>query len=181
MLQEAADLRKNKGLDENDMSVILEEVKESLQEAEEMLSKMADEMEINLIGIQDVEDISDEELRKAPLYKDSHEFTMLTHNFLKNIEPHMDTNTRQYFDDIMWHHTVVSVKTFRALSSEHDLIEDALNSAAVAIKSLTICIMAFEYIASRCSYAREECRRMAAYAKIIRDRLSGRFLTGMID
>ncbi len=180
MLQKEAGLGKINGLDENEMSIMLEGVKESLQETEKMLSKMADEMGINLKEIQDIKDISNEELRRDPLYEDTHEFTMQTHNFLKNIEPQMNANTREYFDDIMWHHAVVLAKAFRALSSEHDLIEDAVNSAAVAIKSLTICIMAFEYIASRCPDTGEECRRMAACAKIIRDRLVGRFLNSMI-
>jgi glycogen debranching enzyme len=106
---------------------------------------------------------------------------MQTHAFLKNIDSIVTGEARDYFDDILWHHTVVTAKIFRALGSDEDddiLREDSRNSAAVAVKSLTICIMAFEYLASRYPEIAAKCKGLSAIAETIKKDVRARFTRG---
>ncbi|MEW6214508.1 MAG: hypothetical protein AB1478_04795 [Nitrospirota bacterium] len=181
-LQENALLNKIRGRDEDDTSTVLQDIKESLQETVKMLKKMADEFGIEPDDIFDDKNISMPDFRNDPLYRLSHDFTMQTHDFLKNIDALANEHTREYFEDIMWHHTIVSAKTYRAIASaSDDLMTDAVNSAAVAIKSLNICIMAFDYIFRRSPDISDGCKRLSAIASTLKKEIKLRFITDRFE
>jgi hypothetical protein len=71
----------------------------------------------------------------------------------------------------------VSAKVFRAIGNDDpDIRFDAVNSSAVAVKSLTICIMAFDALASRYADISEECREFFETAAGIKQAVRERFI-----
>jgi hypothetical protein len=95
---------------------------------------------------------------------------MQTHAFLGKIEQAITPAGRYFFDDIRRHHTVVSANVFRAVGSDHDpaMRIDSLRSAAVAIKSLSICIMAFDELARLYPEIFRECKEFREIASDIK-------------
>jgi hypothetical protein len=156
----------------------LRDVGEIFAKTKEMLLEKAEEFDIDLDELADAgPSDSFEEAKKDPLYLRSFDFTMKTFAFLEKIEPAIIFKGKEFFDDIEWHHTVVSAKVFRAIGSDGELEMrlDAVNSAAVAIKSLTICIMAFDTLASRYPEMTGECREFSDMARGIKQTLRERF------
>src|SRR5574341_151924 len=130
----------------------LRDVGDFFAETKEMLKDQAEEFDIDLDGLADVGPrAAYTEAKKDSLYQRSYDFAMEIHAFLEKIEPVITMAGKKFFDDIIWHHTVVSAKVFRAVCSGYDpeMRFDAVNSAAVATKSLTICIMAFDELSVR--------------------------------
>lgn len=93
-----------------------------------------------------------------PLYRLSYKFTQKVHKFLKKYwskePPKAEVKSlRTELDDLSWHHTLVSVKIARALTSQQDGDDygflDAKNSAEVAMTSLRICRFALGNIIER--------------------------------
>ena len=111
-----------------------------------------------------------------PLYKRSYDFTMQTHEFLRAAERVVDGEAKEYFDDIAWHHTVVVAKVYRTVGwrTHEEGAIDAKKSAAVALKSLTICIMAFEYLESQYPALSQECGRLSTAARQIKEEIRER-------
>lgn len=166
------------GRETEGMETALRDVGEVFEETEEMLLKMAEEFDIDPDELADAEPRVDfEETKKDPLYQRSYEFTMRTHKFLEKTEPMITPAGRESFGDIRWHHTVVSAKVFRAIRSHDspDMRIDAVNSAAVAIKSLTICIMAFDELASHHPGISKECGEFEKIATDIKQAVRERF------
>jgi hypothetical protein len=166
------------GRDSHGIEAALRDVGELFAETKEMLLEKAKEFDIDLDELADAgpRDIF-EEAQKDPLYRRSFDFTMKTRAFLEKIEPVITSTGKEFFDDIEWHHTVVSAKVFRAIGSddEPEMRFDAVNSAAVAMKSLTICIMAFDTLASRYPEMTGECRDFSDVARGIKQTLRERF------
>ena len=166
------------GRDRHGIEAALRDVGEIFEETKEMLLEKAEEFDIDLDEIADARP-SDafEEAKKDPLYLRSFDFTMKTRAFLEKIEPVITSEGKEFFDDIEWHHTVVSAKVFRAIGSddEPEMRFDAVNSAAVAMKSLTICIMAFDTLASRNPEMSGKCREFSDMARGIKQTLQERF------
>jgi hypothetical protein len=165
----------------NDLDSILRDMRESFRETEVQIKQKARELGIDIdeiAGGTTAEEIREQHqsIEKDPLYKRSYGFTMLTHGFLQAADGVVDGEAREFLDDIAWHHTVVSAKVYRALgwrTHEEDAI-DAKRSAAVAIKSLTICIMAFDYLASRYPALSQECGRLSTAARQIKEEIRER-------
>jgi hypothetical protein len=168
----------------------LEDVEEALQEAREMLKEAIEDPD----RITDVEAIVIPDPESDVLLELSYDFTMQAHNFLKEIAPLVNKDTKEYFEDIQWHHTVVSAKIYRAVSPDSESLaddeirhvsrEDAVNSAAVAIKSLTICIMSFDYIASQYPESlctAQQCKELSAFAAKIKKQIKERFIESRFD
>jgi hypothetical protein len=166
------------GRETHGIEAALRDVGEIFAETKEMLLEKAEEFDIDLDELADAapRDIFDE-AQKDPLYRRSFDFTMKTRAFIKKIEPVITSEGKEFFDDIEWHHTVVSAKVFRAIGSddEPEMRFDAVYSAAVAMKSLTICIMAFDMLASRYPEMSGECREFSDIAKGIKQTLRKRF------
>jgi hypothetical protein len=166
------------GRDSHGIEAALRDVGEIFAETKEMLLEKAEEFDIDLDEFADAGP-SDafEEAQKDPLYRRSFDFTMKTRAFLKKIEPVITSAGKEFFDDIEWHHTIVSAKVFRAIGSddEPEMRFDAVNSAAVAMKSLTIYIMAFDTLASRYPEMTGECREFSDIARGIKQTLRERF------
>jgi hypothetical protein len=167
--------------DENDFATVLDDLRESFRETEEMIKQRARELGIDIDEI--AGGASTEEIRERrrnimddPLYKRAHEFTMRTHRFLQAAGPVVAGEVKEYVDDIAWHHTVVTAKVYRALGwrTDEEQAFDAKKSAAVAVKSLTICIMAFDYLASRYPGISGECGRLSAAARQIKEEIKDR-------
>lgn len=166
------------GRDSHGIEAALGDVGEIFAETKEMLLEKAKEFDIDLDELADAEPRdSFEETKKEPLYQRSFDFTMKIHAFLKKIEPVITFTGKEFFDDIEWHHTVVSAKVFRAIGSddEPEMRFDAVNSAAVAMQSLTICIMAFDTLASRYPELSGECGKFSDMARGIKQTLRERF------
>jgi hypothetical protein len=117
--------------------------------------------------------------RNDTLFCRSSDFTQQSREFLKTIDPLVDEASRVFCDDIDWHHTVVSAKVFRAEGADGNeyLHEDARDSAAVAVKSLTICTMAFDELASRFPDMSETCRKLSGTASALKIEIRLRWLT----
>jgi hypothetical protein len=166
------------GRDSHGIEAALRDVGEIFAETKEMLLEKAEEFDIDLDELADAGTRDAfEEAKKDPLYQRSFDFTMRTHAFLEKIEPVTTSTGKEFFDDIEWHHTVVSAKVFRAIGSddEPEMRFDAINSAAVAMKSLTICIMAFDTLASLYPEITGECRGFSDMARGIKQTLRERF------
>jgi hypothetical protein len=179
--QKALSKRLNGKMADN-TDAFLEDVKESLDEAIEMLEKMAEDLDIDLgaVPFEDNHDLNQFYVDKDELYQLSLTFTVKTHGFLKKIEPLIKSNTREAFDDIVWYHTIVSVKTHRAVSSDYEgMSGDAVISADVALKSLRKCIDAFRWIADRCIFASDECCILSNTALEITRQIQKRFSRGL--
>ena len=156
----------------------LRDVGDIFAETKEMLLEKAEEFGIDLDGFADAGPRQEfEDAKKDPLYQRSFEFTMSARALLEKIEPIIAAAGKEIFDDIEWHHTVISAKTFRAIKSDYEpeMRFDAVNSAAVAMKSLTICIMAFDELASRYPEIPGECRGFSETATRIKQAIRERF------
>jgi len=170
---------------EDDLSAVLDDVQESFREAEEMIRAGAEKFGIDIDDIPT--DVFDEVERRHDasrndtLFCRASDFTQQTREFLKTIDPLVDGASRVFYDDIDWHHTVVSAKVFRAVGAdpgnEHRQ-EDARNSAAVAVKSLTICTMAFDELASHFPDMTEACTKLGGMASALKIDIRLRWLTG---
>ena len=167
--------------DGSDSAAVLRDIRESFRETEVLIKQKARDFGIDLDGI--AGGTCAEEIRGQrwgaeddPLYKRSYDFTMLTHEFLRAAEPLVDGEAKEYFDDIAWHHTVVVAKVYRTVGwkTHEEGATDAKKSAAVAVKSLTICIMAFEYLSSRYPALSQECGRLSAAARRIKEEIRER-------
>ena len=166
------------GRETNGIEAALRDVGEIFAETKELLLEKAKEFDIDLEEFADAgpDDIF-KEAKKDPLYRWSFDFTMKTHAFLKKAEPVITPGDKEFFDDIGWHHTIVPAKVFRATGSEDEpeMRFDSVNSAAVAMKSLTICIMAFDTLASHYPDLSGECEELSEMAKGIKQALRERF------
>lgn len=171
----------NDGGEGNDLASILRDMRESFRETEAQIKQKARELGIDIdeiAGGTTAEEIREQHqgTEEDPLYQRSHAFTMQTHGFLQAADGVVAGEAREYLDDISWHHSVVSAKIYRALgwrTHEEDAV-DAKKSAAVAIKSLTICIMAFDYLASRYPVLSQECGRLSTAARQIKEEIRER-------
>lgn len=165
------------GRETEGMEAALRDISEIFEETKELLLEKAEEFGVDVDNLPDAEprDIF-EEARKDPLYLRSYDFTMKAHAFLKKIEPVITPAGQEFFDDIEWHHTVVSAKVFRAIGNDDPEIHfDAVNSAAVAVKSLTICIMAFDELASLYPEISGKCKGFSKIASEIKQAVRERF------
>jgi hypothetical protein len=167
---------------EKDAGAVLEELRESFRETEEMIKQKARELGIEIDEIAGGASTGEilEERRNTlndPLYKRSYEFALQANRCIIQADPLITGTDREYIQDILWHHSVISPKVFRALGwkTEGIIAEDAKNSAAVAMKSLTICIMAFDHLAGRYEPFAGEFKRLAAEGKSIKEEVRNRF------
>jgi hypothetical protein len=155
----------------------LQDVKESLDETIELLKRLAEDLSIEFDDVaQDMEELDQHYVDNDELYQLSLTFTLKAHAFLKKIEPLIESDLTDVFEDVVWYHTMVSVKTHRAVASDYDgLSEDAVNSAEVAMKSLAKCVEAFELIKRRCTPASDEARSLSNTAIEIQRQIRKRF------
>lgn len=166
------------GRDSHSVEAAVRDVGEIIADTKEMLLERAEEFDVDFDEFADAGPrAAFEEAKKDSLYLRSSDFTMKTNAFLEKIKPVITSTGKELFDDIEWHHTVVSAKAFRAICSDYDpeMRFDAVNSAAVAMKSLTICIMAFDTLASRYPEIAGECREFSDMARGIKQALRERF------
>ena len=169
------------GRDSGGLDAALRDVGEIFSETKDMLAEKAAELGIDLdeIVAAGPRDIF-EEAKKDPLYVSAFDFTMQVREFLKTAEPVILFEGQGFFEDITWHHTVVSAKVFRAIGSEDDaeMRFDAGNSAAVALNSLTICIMAFDALAPLYPVIEQACKRLSLKTAELKQYISSRFHPG---
>lgn len=169
------------GRDSDGLDAALRDVGEIFSETRDMLAEKAAEFGLDLDEVVDAgpRDIF-EEAKKDPLYLSAFDFTMQARDFPKTAEPIMLIEGQDFLEDITWHHTVVSAKVFRAIGSddEPEMRFDAVNSAAVAMNSLTICIMAFDALAPLYPMLEWECKRLSLNASELKQRISLRFGPG---
>ncbi|HAS53407.1 MAG TPA: hypothetical protein DCS42_04345 [Nitrospiraceae bacterium] len=166
------------GRETEGIEAALRDVKEIFAETTEMLLEKAEEMGIDLDEMDDTERRDPfEEAKQDPLYQQAYDFMIRTRAFLERAEPLITPAGQEFYEDVVWHHTIVPAKTFRAIGSddEPEIRFDAVNSAAAAIKSLTICIMAFGELALRYPEISEECRGLSKTAADIKRALRERF------
>lgn len=168
--------RESEGID-----AALRDVGEIFSETRDMLAEKAAEFGIDLDELVDAgpRDIF-EEAKKDPLYLSAFDFTMQARDFLKTAEPVILLEGMDFLEDITWHHTVISAKVFRAIGSEDEpeMRFDAVNSAAVAINSLTICIMAFDALAPLYPMLERECKRLSLKSSELKQHISSRISPG---
>jgi hypothetical protein len=169
-------LSKQKDGPSKDRLPSLEDIKESLDEALGLLTRIAADLNMRFDRDQDMESVVAHCIENDDLYQLALTFTSKTHTFLKKIEPLITSDDSDAFDDAVWYHKMVSVKTHRAVAADYDgQPEDAVNSAGVATKSLTKCVEAFGRIGRSDRLASDEARILANSALEIRRRISKRF------
>jgi hypothetical protein len=169
------------GRDSDGLDAALRDVGEIFNETRDMLAEKAAELGIDLEELVDAgpRDIF-EEAKKDPLYLSAFDFMTQVRDFLKIAEPIMLLEGQDFLEDIAWHHTVVAAKVFRAIGSEDEpeMRFDAVNSAAVAMNSLTICIMAFDALAPLYPMHEWECKRLSVKSLELKQHISLRFNPG---
>jgi hypothetical protein len=172
-------------VNESDFTAVLHDVRESFRETENLIKLKAWEAGIDIdaiAGTSSLEEVREQQGRilNDPLYQQSHDFTIQTSVFLDAARHAVAGEAIDYIDDIAWHHTMVTAKIYRALGWRMDEYRaiDAKNSAAVAMKSLTMCIMAFDELASRYSVISQECRRLSAVAQQLKRGIQKRMKAG---
>jgi hypothetical protein len=155
----------------------LDDVKESLDETMELLKKIAGDLGIELEdGSCEIENLDRLCVEKDELYLLASTFTSKAFMFLKRIDPFIKQRGRDAFEDMAWYHTIVSVKTHRAVDSDYSgLSEDATLSAGVAIKSLNKCIEALGHLGDDYPQATDEARALSKSAQFIRLQIKKRF------
>src|SRR5208337_1746104 len=132
----------------------LEDVKESLDETMELLKKVAADLHIELDDAGGLEGIDQHSIEHDALCQLALTFSVKAAAFLEKIEPFIKSGEEGAFEDLAWYHRMVSVKAHRAIASDYDgLSEDAIDSAEVAVRSLSRCVEAFEEIAKGCPLA----------------------------
>jgi hypothetical protein len=180
LLEEKALSKRLKGSMKEPIGASLEDLKESLDETIELLKKVVTDVGIPVDDITEQLSVLDEQyVENDELYQLALTFTMKSHSFLKKVEPLLKQSIAEAFDELVWYHTMVSVKTHRAVSSDFDgLSEDAVNSAKVATKSLTKCIKAFDHIGESLSLVSEEAKSLSGTALGVRQRITKRFALG---
>ena len=152
----------------------VEDIKESLDEASAMLHDMAEEFHIDLSAIEDgdEEDVTSRVVDTDPLVTLSRDFALKAHKSLGRMRPFVTEEVREFFEDLEWYHTLVAVKTHRAMGSIYEgFMEDAVNSAEVARKSVHKCITALAALGGRCPEVGEECATLGRTAERIRAEL----------
>lgn len=170
-----------KGEDPDDMRVVMEDVKESFEEAMDMLRNQAEELGI------DLNDISDDEARQPPepevfpLYRQSHEFTLKSHDLLKRLREtgFSEPSLKEEVDNFSWHHTVVSAKLARALTGKWEgddfSMEDATMSAQVALRSVCFCEGALKKMLNEIPELFNEILELLDLAKGVREGIEEEF------
>ncbi len=166
---------------EDDYAAILHAIRESFRETEARIKQKAREAGIDIDEM--AGDSSAGNVRTLhrsagddPLYKRVFDFSKRSLVFLDAARAEVAAEAYGYLDDIAWHHTVVAAKVYRALgwSADREGADDAVNSAAVAAKSLTICAMAFDYLAPRYPSLSRDCNKLADEARGIKEEIMER-------
>jgi hypothetical protein len=155
----------------------LDDVKESLDETMDLLKKIAGDLGIELDDASyEMENLDRQCVEKDELYLLASTFTSKAYMFLKRIDPFVKQSGREAFEDIAWYHTIVSVKTHRAVDSDYSgLSEDAAASAGVVVKSLNKCIEALGHLSTDYPQAGNEARALSKSAQYIRLQVKKRF------
>jgi hypothetical protein len=155
----------------------LDDVKESLDETIELLRKIAGDLGIELVDVPDeMEDFDRCSVEKDELCQLASTFAAKAHVFLKRVDPFIKLKGREAFEDMAWYHTMVAVKTRRAVDSDYSgYSEDATLSAGVAVKSLTKCIEALGHLGEIHPPALDEARALSKSALVIRLQIKKRF------
>ncbi|MEK6743517.1 MAG: hypothetical protein AABZ15_07905 [Nitrospirota bacterium] len=169
------------GRDSDGLGAALRDVGEIFGETRNMLAEKAAEYGIDLDELADAGPRDTfEEAKKDPLYLSAFDFMIQAQEFLKTAEPIVLIEGCDFLEDITWHHTVVPAKVFRAIGSEDDpeMRFDAVNSAAVAMNSLTICIMAFGALAPLYPVIERECKELSLKAMELKQYIGSRFCPG---
>ena len=180
LLEEKALSKRLKGTIKEPVGASLEDLKESLDETIELLKKVVADVGIPIEDItEQMTGLDEQYVENDELYQLALTFTMKSHSFLKKVEPLLKQSIAEAFDDLVWYHTMVSVKTHRAVASDFDgLSEDAINSARVVTKSLTRCIKAFDQIGEGLSIVSEEARNLSDTAHAVKQLIARRFALG---
>jgi hypothetical protein len=160
-------------------SDFVSDVKESLDEALTMLQDMAEEFQIDLAEAADGEDEdrTSRLLDADPLVTLSHDFTLKAHKALARITPFVTEDTIKFFEDLQWYHSLVAVKTQRAMSS----LYKGLTSADVTRMAIGKCITALAALGKTYPALREECTALARTAEKIRAELDRAIPRGKTD
>jgi hypothetical protein len=154
----------------------LEDVKESLDETMELLKNVAADLHIELDDAGGLEELDQQSIEHDALCQLALTFCVKAASFLGKTEPFIKSGEEGAFEDLVWYHRMVSVKTHRAVASDYDgLSEDAIDSAEVAVRSLTRCVEAFEEIEKSCPLVSDESRHLSGTALEIRRQLQKRF------
>jgi hypothetical protein len=141
--------------DPNGPDAFAEEVLESLESAESMLRKIADEKGIDLDsrandGL-DGWQSSRESAHNDPFFRDAMEACMRSVDFVKACEERVfiSPEIRPLFDELMWYAPLVAAKTMRALINRGEDgagRDDAVASAGIVGEGLARCRRAIEEI-----------------------------------
>ena len=104
------------GRETEGIEAALRDVGEIFAETTDMLLEKAEEMGIDLDELDDTEQRNPfEEAKNDPLYQRAYEFMTMTRAFLERAEPLITPAAHEFYEDVIWHHTIVPAKTFRAI------------------------------------------------------------------
>ncbi len=144
-------------------------IDELLHETKALLCEMACELEAErdasdrpLVSVQEL-------LRHDPLVARAHLFTVKTHRFLQRAEAMVTGEAAKWLSDLTWYHTLVAVKTLRAVYSLFDgFDEGAVSSARVARKSIQKCVRSMTRMGEAYPDLADECKILTASARSLR-------------
>jgi hypothetical protein len=143
-------------------------IDELLHETKALLCEMASELETEG-ETSDPLDSVQELLRRDPLVVRAHLFTVKSHRFLQRAEMRVTGEGAKWLSDLTWYHTLVAVKTLRAVYSLYDgFDEGAVSSARVARKAIQKCVRALTSMGGTYPDLTEECKILTASARSLR-------------
>lgn len=132
---------------------VLSNIRRTIFDTINMLQQKAREIGLNLEKIDEADLGQSIDLEKIPLYRLGQNFSLACFHFLQKLSKFRTPlvniqRLKPEIEDLGWYHTIVSTKIARALSSQADGdefgLEDANNSANVALSAVNICLIALE-------------------------------------
>ena len=169
---------------DGDPSTVLEALRASFRETEQMIKQKARDAGVDvdeIAGGSSSPEIAgnSESMRDDPLYRQSGDFTEAVRRLLQSVDRTVEREAREYLSDLAWHHTIIPAKVFRALGwrtgKADEIAVDGKNSAAVAAKSAAICVLALDHLASRYPSLAPACRELSSAACHLREEINRRF------
>lgn len=155
---------------------LLEDLKESLTDAFDMIRDKEKEADIDFQGVANRADVNSSIVDNDPLHLLCRDFSTKTFRFLGELYSTLDGEMLRAFDELGWHHPLIPAKAHSAISSlRNGYIGDAISSATVALKSVERCIGALSFLERTLPELSDHSLLLSKTARTIKQSLKQRF------
>ncbi|UCD05760.1 MAG: hypothetical protein JSV98_00535 [candidate division WOR-3 bacterium] len=120
-----------KGEDPYDPEIFMNDLKEIFSRTEKMIKKAAQEHGIDLDDVGD-EEVPEVEPEEYLIYRLAYKYFEEANAFIKTLDKSgIPENIKQYYDDLVWYHTLIAAKSGRLVSG---FIDDLLDDEVSAVE-----------------------------------------------